>query len=86
MGSVKGAMKPEFEPLMNAYYPNKTYVDRGYQGHGYPDKLNVFKSGQRCGVIGKIKKELRRRSAIEPIIGHAKAEHKMDNCRLKCSS
>lgn len=63
--------------------PNKTYVDRGYQGHDYPDKLNVFKSGQRRGVTAKIKRELRRRSAIEPIIGHAKAEHKMDHCRLK---
>lgn len=63
--------------------PNRTYVDRGYQGHDYPDKLRVFKSGQRRGVIGKIKTELRRRSAIEPIIGHAKAKHKMDNCRLK---
>ena len=63
--------------------PSKTYVDKGYKGHDYPDKENVFKSGQRRGVIGKIKKELKRRSSIEPIIGHAKADHKMDSCRLK---
>jgi transposase, IS5 family len=27
-----------------------------------------------CGVVGAIKRELRRRSAMEPIIGHMKAE------------
>lgn len=63
--------------------PNKTYVDKGYRGHDYHDKTNVFISGQRRGVTAKIWKELRRRSAIEPIIGHAKSDHKMDGCRLK---
>ena len=32
----------------------------------------VFKSGQKRGVHGQIKKELRRRPAIEPVIGHCK--------------
>ena len=32
---------------------------------------------------GKIKAELKRRSAIEPIIGHAKLSHRLDKCRLK---
>ena len=43
----------------------------------------MYRSGQKRGVIGKIRKELKRRSAIEPIIGRAKADHKMDSCRLK---
>ncbi|MEY9593098.1 hypothetical protein ABIA06_005389 [Bradyrhizobium yuanmingense] len=30
--------------------------------------------GQKRGVFGAIKRELRRRSAVEPIIGHLKAE------------
>jgi hypothetical protein len=30
----------------------------------------VFISGQKRGVFGVIKRELRRRSAIEPVIGH----------------
>jgi hypothetical protein len=34
----------------------------------------IFISGQKRGVFGVIKRELRRRSAIEPVIGHMKAE------------
>ena len=34
----------------------------------------VFLSGQKRGVFGTIKRELKRRSAIEPVIGHMKAE------------
>jgi Transposase DDE domain len=38
--------------------------------------------GQR-GVFGAIKRELRRRSAIEPVIGHMKAEGHLGRCYLK---
>lgn len=44
--------------------PSKIYVDKGYKGHDYPNKADVFKSGQKLGVIGRIKRELRRRNAI----------------------
>jgi|EndMetStandDraft_3_1072993.scaffolds.fasta_scaffold111601_1 transposase, IS5 family len=57
--------------------PKRIYVDRGYQGHDYPKKLRVFKSGQKRGVTKAIKKELKRRSVIEPIIGHVKHEHRL---------
>ena len=43
----------------------------------------VFVSGQKRGVFGVIKRELRRRSAIEPIIGHLKAEGHLGRCYLK---
>jgi hypothetical protein len=41
-----------------------------------------FISGQKRGVFGVIKRELRRRSAIEPIIGHLKAEGHLGRCYL----
>jgi IS5 family transposase len=42
-----------------------------------PDhKFKVYISGQRRRVTETIKSELRRRSAIEPVIGHAKAERR----------
>lgn len=50
----------------------RAYVDKGYAGHDAPKPLRVFRSGQKRGVIGVIKKELRRRSAIEAVIGHMK--------------
>ncbi len=52
----------------------RAYVDKGYQGHDAPNPYRVFKSGQKRGVHGQIKKELRRRSAIEAVIGHCKTD------------
>ena len=54
-------------------------ADKGYRGHNAPPdhKFRVFLSGQKRGVTPAIKRELRRRSAVEPVIGHLKAEHRM---------
>jgi len=61
----------------------RAYVDKGYRGHDAPNPHRVFISGQKRGVFGVIKRELRRRSAIEPVIGHMKAEGHLDRCYLK---
>ncbi len=52
----------------------RAYVDKGYRGHKTPRPMRVFISGQKRGVHGVIKRELRRRSGIEPIIGHMKED------------
>ena len=51
----------------------RAYVDRGYRGHD-ADKGRVFLSGQKRGVTPTIRREIRRRAAIEPVIGHMKAD------------
>jgi hypothetical protein len=56
---------------------------QGYRGHDAQNPRRVFISGQKRGVFGVIKRELRRRSAIEPIIGHLKAEGHLGRCYLK---
>lgn len=61
----------------------RAYVDKGYRGHDAPHPRRVFISGQKRGVFGAIKRELRRRSAIEPVIGHMKAEGHLGRCYLK---
>jgi IS5 family transposase len=61
----------------------RAYVDKGYRGHDAPNPHRVFISGQKRGVFGTIKRELRRRSAIEPVIGHMKAEGHLGRCYLK---
>ncbi len=61
----------------------RVYVDKGYRGHTAPKPLRVFKSGQKRGVHGQIKKELRRRSAIEAVIGHCKTDGHLDRNFLK---
>lgn len=73
-------LKPMMEAMhaLTGIEPKRIYVDKGYQGHEYPKKLRVFKSGQKRGVTAAIKRELKRRSVIEPIIGHVKHEHRLD--------
>ena len=61
----------------------RAYVDKGYRGHDAPHPRRVFISGQKHGVFGAIKRELRRRSAIEAVIGHMKAEGHLGRCYLK---
>jgi transposase, IS5 family len=46
-------------------------------------RFRIYISGQRRGVTDAIKRELGRRSAVEPVIGHAKAEHRMGRNFLK---
>lgn len=55
----------------------RSYVDRGYRWHDKIEGCQVFKSGQKRGVTKAIKKELRRRSVVEPLIGHLKNEGRM---------
>src|SRR6187200_1746517 len=61
----------------------RAYVDKGYRGHATDTPHRVFISGQKRGLFGRIKRELRRRSAIEPVIGHLKAEGHLGRCYLK---
>jgi IS5 family transposase len=61
----------------------RAYVDKGYRGHDAAYPQRVFISGQKRGVFGAIKRELRRRSAIEAVIGHMKADGHLDRCYLK---
>src|SRR5580692_12082632 len=61
----------------------RAYVDKGYRGHDTQNPRRVFISGQKRGVFGRIKRELRRRSAIEPVIGHMKADGHLGRCYLK---
>ena len=62
----------------------RAYVDKGYRGHDA--KCRVFISGQKRGVFGIIKRELRRRSAIEAVIGHMKSDGHLGRCYLKGSA
>lgn len=61
----------------------RIYLDKGYQGHDYPNKFKVYKSGQKRGITPTIRKELRRRSAIEAVIGHMKSDGRLDRNFLK---
>ena len=55
-------------------------ADKGYRGHAMPAPYNlrVYVSEQKRGVTPAIKRDLRRRAAVEPVIGHLKSDHRMD--------
>lgn len=61
----------------------RIYVNKGYRGHSTTNPRRVFLSGQKRGVFGVIKRELRRRSAIEAVIGHLKNDGHLGRCFLK---
>ena len=77
-------MIPEIETQIGASL-SRIVADRGYRGHNAPPdhKMKVYVSGQKRGVTEAIKRDLRRRSAVEPVIGHAKGEHRMGRNFLK---
>jgi IS5 family transposase len=77
-GHTLATVIPEIETQIGANL-SRIVADRGYRGHNAPPdhKFKVYISGQRRRVTETIKRELRRRSAVEPVIGHAKAEHRM---------
>jgi len=61
----------------------ESFVDKGYRGSAHhPDHVRVFLSGRK-NLPPILKKLLKRRSSIEPIIGHLKSEHRLDRNRLK---
>ncbi len=54
----------------------RVIVDRGYRGHKIKEP-QVLISGRRRGMTPQMKKELKRRSAVEPVIGHMKTDGKL---------
>ena len=58
-------------------------MDKGYRGHDADKPKWIFRSGQRRGVHGQIKRELRRRSTVEAVIGHLKSDGHMGRNFLK---
>jgi IS5 family transposase len=69
---------PEIEAQTGADL-QRLVADRGYRGHNAPPdyRFKVYLSGQKRNVTKAIKRDLRRRSAVEPVIGHAKEEHRL---------
>jgi len=79
--TLKGAI--EATERLTGCSIERAYVDKGYRGHDASNPHRVFISGQKRGVFGIIKRELRRRSAIEAVIGHMKTEGHLARCYLK---
>lgn len=70
--------------ILTGQRPDLAVVDRGYRGHGV-EATRVLISGTRRGLTPKLIADLRRRSAIEPEIGHMKTDGRLARCPLKAT-
>ena len=63
---------------------SRIIADAGYKGHNAPQthRFKVYTAGQKRGMTEHIKRQMRRRSAVEPVIGHLKEDHRMGRNHL----
>ena len=81
-GCTLGPMAAALEHLTGVE-TRRIHVDKGYRGHSHPHKFRVWISDQVRRVTKVIRREMKRRAAVEPVIGHLKAEHRMERNHLK---
>ncbi len=63
---------------------NHAYVDKGYRGHGYegPTQIHIAGTSERR-LSRTMRKRRKRRSAVEPKIGHLKSDNRLSRCFLR---
>src|SRR5215467_12281233 len=66
----------------------RVITDAGYRGHNAPPEyqFKVYTAGQKRRVTPQIKRDFKRRAAVEPVIGHLKEDHRMGRNYLAHSS
>jgi transposase, IS5 family len=77
-GHTLAIVLPEMERQIGVTL-NRVLTDAGYRGHNASPRhrFKVYTAGQKRRMTQQIRRQLRRRSAVEPLIGHLKAEHRM---------
>ena len=78
-GHTLAAVIPAIEQLVGNTI-ERLHTDAGYRGHNAPPdyKFKVYTSRQKRRVTPAVKREMKRRAAVEPVIGHLKEEHRMN--------
>ncbi len=77
-GHTLETVLPQIEALTGAAL-KRILADAGYRGHNasLEHKFKVFTTGQKRRMTPAIKRKMKRRAAVEPVIGHIKNEHRM---------
>ena len=81
-GHTLGPVIADLEQLTGVE-TRRIHVDKGYRGHNHKEKFRVWVTGQVRRVTRPIRQEMKRRAAVEPVIGHVKAEHRLGRNYLK---
>ena len=78
--TLKPALKQVEE--LTGVKPAEAFVDRGFRGsEHHPEAVSVYISGRKK-LSRRLAKLLKRRAAIEPVIGHAKHDHGLERNHL----
>ena len=82
-GHTLASVIPAIEAQVGATL-TRIIADAGYKGHNAPQshRFKVYTSGQKRGMTDAIQREMKRRAAVEPVIGHLKADHRMGRNHL----
>ena len=64
--------------------PEHVVIDQGYKGHDYsgPAQVHIVKKLSKS-IEKSIRNMMKRRAAIEPVIGHLKSDHRMERNYLR---
>ena len=68
--------------VLTEHKPTTAVVDKGYRGTKV-EGVRILRSGQKRGITRALKAMIRRRSAIEPAIGHMKMDGRLARNPLK---
>lgn len=63
--------------------PKEVFVDLGYRGAAVPVGVKLYHRKLKRGITARLKRDIRRRSAIEPAIGHMKNDGRLRRNWLK---
>lgn len=77
-------LKPALKQVekLTAVKPKEVFVDKGYRGsEHHREGVEVYISGRKK-LSRRLAKLLKRRAAVEPVIGHCKQEHRLERNHL----
>ena len=82
-GHTLAKVIPAIEALVGNVL-DRVIADAGYRGHNAPPeyRFRVYTMGQKRRVTEQIRREFKRRAAVEPVIGHLKDDHRMGRNHL----
>ena len=63
--------------------PKEVFVDLGYRGATVPAGVKLYHRKLKRGITARLKRDIRRRSAVEPVIGHMKNDGRLRRNWLK---
>ena len=86
-GHTLAKVVPDMQALIGNVL-ERIITDAGYRGHNAPPEhqFRIYIAGQKRRVTPQVKREFKRRAAIEPVIGHLKDDHRMGRNYLAHSS